>query len=160
LAQLKPGLQIQARARPYGERVFDGVVRGIDTRIDPVTRSVQVRALLPNPARALRPGLLLRVELLLDPREALVVPEAALLQQGTNHYVMLLVDSDAGQTVERRQVRIGTRQPGLAEIRDGLAVGDRVVTQGQDKARPGQPVTVLAVDDGTSSLRDMVKAGQ
>jgi membrane fusion protein (multidrug efflux system) len=34
--------------------VFDGVVRGIDTRIDPVTRSVQVRALLPNPARALR----------------------------------------------------------------------------------------------------------
>ncbi len=63
LEQLKPGLQIQARARPYGERAFDGVVRGIDSRIDPVTRSVQVRALLPNPARALRPGLLLRVEL-------------------------------------------------------------------------------------------------
>ena len=160
LEQLKPGLQIQARARPYGERAFDGVVRGIDSRIDPVTRSVQVRALLPNPARALRPGLLLRVELLLDPREALVVPEAALLQQGTNHYVMLLVDGDAGPTVERRQVQIGTRQPGLAEIRAGLAVGDRVVTEGQDKARPGQPVQVLAVDDGTTSLRDMVDAAQ
>lgn len=160
LAQLQPGLEIQARARPYGERVFDGVVRGIDTRIDPVTRSVQVRALLPNPARALRPGLLLRVELLLNPREALVVPEAALLQQGTNHYVMRLVDGDAGSTVERRQVRIGTRQPGLAEIRDGLAVGDRVVTEGQDKARPGQPVKVLAVDDGTNSLREMVDADQ
>ena len=160
LAQLQPGLEIQARARPYGERVFDGVVRGIDTRIDPVTRSVQVRALLPNPARALRPGLLLRVELLLNPREALVVQEAALLQQGTNHYVMRLVDGDAGSTVERRQVRIGTRQPGLAEIRDGLAVGDRVVTEGQDKARPGQPVKVLAVDDGTNSLREMVDADQ
>ena len=160
LEQLKPGLQIQARARPYGERAFDGVVRGIDSRIDPVTRSVQVRALLPNPARALRPGLLLRVELLLDPREALVVPEAALLQQGTNHYVMLLVDGDAGPTVERRQVQIGTRQPGLAEIRAGLAVGDRVVTEGQDKARPGQPVQVLAVDDGSTSLRDMVDAAQ
>jgi membrane fusion protein (multidrug efflux system) len=160
LEQLKPGLQIQARARPYGERVFDGVVRGIDSRIDPVTRSVQVRALLPNPARALRPGLLLRVELLLDPREALVVPEAALLQQGTNHFVMRLVDNDDGQTVERRQVQIGTRQPGLAEIRAGLAVGDRVVTEGQDKARPGQPVKVLAVDDGTSALREMVGGGQ
>jgi membrane fusion protein, multidrug efflux system len=119
-----------------------------------------VRALLPSPARALRPGLLLRVELLLDPREALVVPEAALLQQGTNHFVMRLVDNDDGQTVERRQVQIGTRQPGLAEIRAGLAVGDRVVTEGQDKARPGQPVKVLAVDDGTSALREMVGGGQ
>ena len=160
LAELEPGLSIEARARPYGERVFEGVVRGIDTRIDPVTRSVQVRALLPNPARALRPGLLMRVELLLDPRDAVMVPEAALLQQGTDHFVLLLMDGEDGLTVDRRQVQIGTRQPGLVEIRDGLAAGDRVVTEGQDKARPGQPVRLLAVDDGTSSLREMVGASK
>ncbi|MGB5733486.1 MAG: efflux RND transporter periplasmic adaptor subunit, partial [Thiohalocapsa sp.] len=160
LAQLKAGLEIQARARPYGERVFDGVVRGIDSRIDPVTRSVQVRALLPNPARALRPGLLLRVELLLDPREALVVPESALMQQGTNHFVLRLVDGDDGPTAERLQVQIGTREPGIVEIRDGLTAGDQVVTEGQDKVRPGQPLRVLAVDDGTRDLRDIVGADQ
>jgi membrane fusion protein (multidrug efflux system) len=151
LADLEPGLAIEARARPYGNRVFDGAVRGIDSRIDPVTRSVTVRALLPNPERALRPGLLMRVELLLNPREAVVVPEAALLQQGSDHFVLRLVDPEGddggeagdGPTVERRQVQIGTRQPGIVEIVDGLAAGDRVITEGQEKARPGQPVRVL-----------------
>lgn len=158
LAQLKPGLRIEARARPYGERVFEGVVRGIDSRIDPVTRSVQVRALLPNPARALRPGLLLRVELLLDPREAVVVPEAALLQEGTDHFVLLLMEGDEGLSAKRHQVEVGTRQPGLVEIRDGIAVGERVITEGQDKVRPGQPVQILAVDDGSRALPEMLGA--
>jgi len=143
LPSLGPGLKIEARARPYGNRVFAGVVRGIDSRIDPVTRSVVVRALLPNPERALRPGLLMRVELLLDPREALVVPEAALVQRGTDHFVLRLVDGEDGPTVERVQIQIGTRKPGLVEVREGLVAGDRVVTDGQGKAGPGQPVRVI-----------------
>ncbi|MGB5832747.1 MAG: efflux RND transporter periplasmic adaptor subunit [Thiohalocapsa sp.] len=158
LADLEPGLRIEARARPYGERLFDGVVRGIDSRIDPVTRSVQVRAILPNPARALRPGLLMRVELMLDQRDALVVPEAALLHLSDQHFVLLLVAGDDGLTVARREVEIGTRQPGLVEIRAGLELGDRVVTEGQDKARPGAPVEVLAVDDGSLSLGEIVES--
>ncbi len=143
LPALHPGLTIEARARPYGNRVFDGVVRGIDSRIDPVTRSVVVRALLANPERALRPGLLMRVELLVEPRDALVVPEAALIQRGTDHFVLRLVDGADGPTVERVQIHIGTRKPGLVEVRDGLAAGERVVTDGQGKARPGQPVRVM-----------------
>jgi membrane fusion protein (multidrug efflux system) len=160
LAQLEPGLKIEARARPYGERVFDGVVRGVDSRIDPVTRSVQVRALLPNPARVLRPGLLMRVELLIDPRDAVVVPEAALLHQGQDHFVLRLVDADGAPTVERRQVEIGARKPGVVEIRSGLSAGDQVVTEGQEKARPGQPVRVLALDDGSLSLREIAGSRQ
>jgi len=89
-----------------------------------------------------------------------VVPEAALMHQGTNHFVLRLVDGDDGPTAERRQVQIGTREPGLVEIRDGLTAGDRVVTEGQDKVRPGQPLRVLAVDDDTLSLRDIVGADQ
>jgi membrane fusion protein (multidrug efflux system) len=143
LPALHPGLGIEARARPYGNRVFDGVVRGIDSRIDPVTRSVVVRALLPNPERALRPGLLMRVELLVDPRDAVVVPEAALIQRGTDHFVLRLVDGEDGPTVERVQIQVGTRKPGLVEVRDGLDAGDRVVTDGQGSARPGQPVRVM-----------------
>jgi len=159
LSSLKPGLRIEAQSRAYGERVFDGVVRGVDSRIDPVTRSVTVRALLPNPERALRPGLLMQVQLLIDPRDAVVVPEAALMQQGQDHFVALLVDRDDGLTVERKQVEIGTRQPGVVEIRSGLAAGNRVVTEGQDKARPGQPVKVLAVDDGSRGLHEMAGGG-
>jgi membrane fusion protein (multidrug efflux system) len=97
--------------------------------------------------------------LLIDPRDAVVVPEAALMQQGQDHFVALLVDRDDGLTVERKQVEIGTRQPGVVEIRSGLAAGNRVVTEGQDKARPGQPVKVLAVDDGSRGLHEMAGGG-
>jgi membrane fusion protein, multidrug efflux system len=70
MSALQPGLRIEARAPAYGDRTFEGVVRGVDSRVDPVTRSIQVRALIPNPERTLKPGLLMRVELLVDPRDA------------------------------------------------------------------------------------------
>lgn len=148
MTALKPGLQIEARADAYGDRAFEGVVRGVDSRIDPVTRSIQVRAIIPNPERTLKPGLLMQVELLVDPRDGLVIPEAAVLHQGPNHFVQILVEGDAGLTSERRQVQIGTRKPGLVEVREGLLVGDRVIVDGHLKARPGQPLTILPDVDG------------
>jgi membrane fusion protein (multidrug efflux system) len=156
LPDLAPGLGISARARAYGDRPFEGEIRSVDSRVDPVTRSVQVRALIPNPERTLRPGVLMRVELLRNPREALVIPEAALLQQGEDHFVMRVSEDGSA---ERRQVRIGARRPGEVEIREGLAAGDRVVTHGNDKVRPGQRVEVRALDDGSASLRDMLGPG-
>ncbi len=157
LTALLPGMPIEARSRAYGIEVFTGTIRGIDSRVDPVTRSVQVRALIPNPERQLRPGVLMRVELLRNPREAAVVPEAALLQVGSKHSV-LVVGPD-GQ-VERRPVEIGTRLPGQVEILEGVTPGERVITDGQDKARPGQPVRILAVDDGSRGLREMLEAAR
>ncbi|MBK1699463.1 efflux RND transporter periplasmic adaptor subunit [Thiococcus pfennigii] len=157
LTTLAPGMAIEARARAFGDEVFTGAIRGIDSRVDPVTRSIQVRAILPNPERRLRPGVLMRVELKRNEREAPVIPEAALVQAGREHFVFAL---SAEHVVERRRVEIGARLPGVVEIRDGVAVGERVISQGQDKVRPGQTVRVLAVDDGTRTLREMLEAGQ
>ncbi len=103
LGSLKPGLRIEARARPFGDQVFDGVIRGIDSRVDPVTRAIGVRAVLPNPERLLKPGLLMQVDLLVNPRDAVVVPESALLHQGREHYLAVIVQSDGAPTVERRR---------------------------------------------------------
>jgi membrane fusion protein (multidrug efflux system) len=86
-----------------------------------------------------------------------VVPESALLQQGRDHFVLRLTGEGEALTAERIQVEIGTRKPGLVEIRSGLAAGDRVITQGQDKVRPGQTIEVLAVDDGTRGLEEMAR---
>jgi hypothetical protein len=120
------------------------VVRGVDSRVDPVTRSVRVRAILPNPEFTLKPGLLMRVELLLDPREALTVPEAAILHRGQEHFVLRVSEGETALTAERLQIRIGTRIPGWVEVRSGLAPGERVVTEGQEKVRPGQPIRLVA----------------
>ncbi|WP_236786418.1 efflux RND transporter periplasmic adaptor subunit [Allochromatium tepidum] len=159
LASLQPGLGIEATSSAFGARVFKGVVRGIDSRVDPVTRSVRVRAILPNPDFTLKPGLLMRVVLMLDPREALTVPEAAILHRGQEHFVLRLTEGESGPTTERLQIRIGTRIPGWVEVRDGLEPGDRVVTEGQEKIRPGQPIRLVAgpgsaPDDSTANRTD------
>ena len=157
LTSLKPGLGISAKARAYANRSFEGQVSAIDSRVDPVTRAIQVRALIPNPDRTLKPGVLMQVELLRNPREALLVPESALLQQGSEHFVMLLAAADK---VERRQVQIGARRPGEVEIRAGLAAGDKVITHGNDKVRPGQQVTVQGQDRGAPGLPQVLETGQ
>jgi len=151
LPDLRIGLGIQARARIY-ERTFAGTIRGIDSRVDPVTRSIQVRALISNPDRALKPGVLMQVALLRNPRDALVVPEAALLHRGHEHFVMRLGDGDL---VGRRTVEIGARRPGEVEILTGLSAGDRVVVDGTNKVRAGQKVQIRAVDDGTRHGRPL-----
>jgi membrane fusion protein (multidrug efflux system) len=68
----------------------------------------------------------------------------------------MLVDED--EKAQRRQVRIGARLPGVVEIMDGLAAGERVITHGNDKVRPGQPVTIKALDDGSRPLREMLES--
>ena len=156
LASLAPGLAIEAQAPALGERIFAGEIAAVDTRVDPVTRSVQVRALLPNPDRLLRPGLLMRVELLRNPRQGLSIPESALLHRGEQHFVLVLTDGSDAPTPERRQVDVGARRPGFVEVVSGLSAGERVITHGADKAKPGEPVTVLAVDDGSRTLAEML----
>jgi membrane fusion protein (multidrug efflux system) len=155
LPDLQPGLVIQARAQALGDRVFTGAIAAIDSRVDPVTRAIQVRALLPNPERDLKPGLLMQVEVPRNPRQGLAIPEAALLQRGRDHRVLVVGEGDK---VEERRVEIGARRPGTVEIATGLAAGERVITHGTDKVRPGQVVRVLAVDDGSKSLKEMLEA--
>lgn len=146
LPDLKPGLAIHAKARAYGERTFDGEIRSIDSRVDPVTRSILVRALIPNPDLSLKPGVLMQVELLRNPRDGLVVLEEALLQQGRQHFVIRVGE---GEVAEKRQVKIGMRRPGMVEIVSGLALGDRVVIEGNDKVRPSQKLKVRLIDEAT-----------
>ena len=157
LPDLEPGLRIEAQARAYGDRRFAGEIRSIDSRVDPVTRSIQVRALFPNPNRTLKPGVLMQVALLRNPRDAMVVPESALLHQGRDHFVIAVADGDVA---EQRQVRIGARRPGSVEVLHGLTAGDRIITHGNDKVRTGHKIAVQAVDDGTRSLQEMLGSGR
>jgi membrane fusion protein (multidrug efflux system) len=69
LASIKSGTPIVATSPAFDKRRFEGQVSSIDSRIDPVTRAIVVRAILPNPERLLKPGLLMQVTLLKNPRE-------------------------------------------------------------------------------------------
>jgi membrane fusion protein, multidrug efflux system len=137
MGSLVPGLVVQGQTSAYPGRRFDGTVSVIDTRIDPVTRTVAAVALLPNPEGDLRPGMFMTVRLLLDQRpDALLIPEEALVPIADKQFVFVVVNGRA----ERRSVRIGSRFDGQAEALEGLAEGDLVVTRGLQKIRDGLPV--------------------
>lgn len=139
LAAVKEGQSVTATSAAFPEREFSGTVRSIDSRVDPVTRAVTVRAEIPNGERLLRPGMLMAVKLYRPDRPALVIPELALTQVGSNAHVFR-VKPDA--TVEQVAVRTGARRRGEVEIVDGLAAGDRIVVEGTVKLRPGAKVAL------------------
>lgn len=157
LSSLSPGLGIEARSAALGDAVFSGEIASINSRIDPVTRTVTVRAQIDNPDRLLRPGLLMRAELLRDPRDALMIPEAAVSRRGDQASVLVVSGEADGEPIAgHRDIRVGLREPGFVEVTAGLSEGDRVITHGADKARPGQPVQVMAVDDGRQPLAELL----
>ncbi|MCC7635805.1 efflux RND transporter periplasmic adaptor subunit [Stenotrophomonas rhizophila] len=139
LATLSQGDKVSATSVAYPGRQFDGVVATIDTRVDPGTRAVTVRADFINTDHALRPGMLLDVRMFRPERQALVIPEIAVVQVGRDSFVYRV---KADHSVERIDISSGARRAGVVEIRSGLKAGDRIVVDGTGKLRPG-----LKVDD-------------
>ncbi len=142
LPALQPGTPLEATAPGFVGKKFQGTIRSVASRIDPVTRTVQVRAELPNPERLLKPGMLMKVELLGRPRLACVVPEGALLPQGRGNAVFVIVDSADASRAERREVQTGARRQGWVEILQGVEAGERVVVDGGFRLSPGAVVKV------------------
>ena len=156
VASVAPGLTIEAQSRAFPEEVFRGEVVSVSNEIDPVTRAFRVRALIPNPERRLRSGMLLTLALASGERDAHVVPEEALLTRGREHSVFVVLGAGDALHAERRIVQIGTRVPGVVEILAGLEAGERVVTHGAFRLNDGDEVRIKAVDDGSVPLAELL----
>lgn len=139
-ARISSGVQIAARTAAFPDRTFQGVISDVDSRIDPTTRTVRVRAMLPNSDETLRPGMLMTVQVLANPREALAIPEVAIVDRAEGAFVYRVTAGDNGHVVEQVPVQTGQRAGGMAEVLGGLNPGDLVVTEGVQSVRPGQPV--------------------
>jgi membrane fusion protein, multidrug efflux system len=141
LGAVRPGQRIELGADAFAGETFAGEVYAIDPLIDESGRSIVLRARLPNPDDRLRPGLFVRVTLVLNEREdAIQIPEQALVPQGRDQFVFRVVDGKATLT----RVTAGIRRDGLVEIIEGLSPDDEVVTAGQLKVRDGAPIKPLA----------------
>ncbi|ABM00112.1 efflux RND transporter periplasmic adaptor subunit [Shewanella amazonensis] len=138
LPQLHPGKAVEAQAVAYEGQLFTGKVTSIDSRVNPSTRAVTVRAEIPNPDAKLLPGMLMKIRLIKTSREAIMVPESAIIPLQNRHYVYMV---GADNKVDRREVTIGLRKRGWAEIVDGLALGETIMIRGILKVRPGDQVT-------------------
>lgn len=139
LTVVSSGMNIAAHSLVYPDRTFAGTVDSVDTRLDPVARSVRVRAILANPDGALKPGMFLTVDLQRDRGNVLVAPEEAIVPERDQQFVFQVVD---GQAVKRR-VTLGRRVPGLVEVTGGISAGDVLITEGTHKVREGSPVEIV-----------------
>jgi len=140
LSHVAAGLPVVARSAAWPETPFAGTVATVDTRVDPVTRTITVRALVPNPKRLLRPGMFLTVSLERRDVTALMVPEQAIVPEQSRQFVLTL---DGNHVVEKREVRTGRRRPGQVEVLSGLQEGELVIAEGTQKARPGSAVEIV-----------------
>jgi membrane fusion protein (multidrug efflux system) len=140
LSRIEQGLSVMARSAAWPDVEFAGQVTAVDSRVDTVSRTVMVRSLIPNEEGRLRAGMFLTVTLLKENIQALMIPEQSLVPERSTQSVFV-VSSD--NIVEQRLVKTGRRRPGEVEILQGLQPGERVITEGMQKVRDGQAVTIL-----------------
>lgn len=149
LTALAEGQDIVATAAARPGEPFRGKITTIEPLVDPVTRSVRVRAVLPNADGALLPGMLMSVVVETQPRMALAVPELAVVGEADRRYVFILDDENKAR---RTEVEVGARDGGLIEIRSGLTEGQRVVGEGLVKVSDGMKVR-LDGDEQTAAAQ-------
>ncbi|WP_374618595.1 efflux RND transporter periplasmic adaptor subunit [Pandoraea sp.] len=120
-----------------------GTVYSVDNRFDTTSGTIRVRARFDNADGALVPGLYARIRVGGgEPHPALLVDEAAIGTDQSKKFVLVV---DAQNKVQYREVQLGERHGGLVEIAGGLKDGERIVVNGLQRVRPGDPVTPKAV---------------
>lgn len=138
LAHLSLGQAAKVMLDALPDEVFEAEVMAINPRASAESRSIELRALIQNTAGRLRPGLFARVQLELGrTNNALMVPEAAVFPRGEQNFVYRIDDQDRAALVE---VRLGQREPGYVEIRNGLNGGDEIITGGIQRLSDGMAV--------------------
>jgi membrane fusion protein, multidrug efflux system len=156
LATVARGTPIEATTPVFPNRRFAGEVTSLDSTIDPVTRSITVRAIIPNEQQDLVPGMLMTLNLLRNERVGLVVAEEAIVPRGRETFVMVVDTSTEPYRARQRQVEIGTRIPGRVEVVSGLSAGEIVITHGALKLRPESPVRIHAENDGSRPVAELL----
>jgi membrane fusion protein (multidrug efflux system) len=145
---IRPGLEITAQIAGVPDRTFTGKVTTLDSRVDPVTRSIVIRAELPNRDGTLKPGMFMTAKIGAPALQALLIPEGAIVPEQGKTFVFVVKNGVAS----KREVTLGRRRPGEVQVTTGLEAGERVVVEGTQKIRDGVQVLELEpVDSAVAS---------
>jgi len=146
--EVRAGAEVRATTQIFPGEAFDGVVTSVSPRIDTVSRSFTARARIPNPDLRLPGDAFMRVTLVLAARQGVLAPEEAVVSEAGETYVYVVAQDRA----ERRAVTVGARLKGRAEITQGLAPGEMVITRGVQKVGDGRAVRVIEIEGEGAAL--------
>lgn len=152
------GQELEVIIDALPDKPFRAKVDAIDPQVDSAGRSALLRGRIANPEYKLKPGMFARVRLILAERkDALIVPEEAIVPQGDKSSVWKIVDGKAVRT----EVKTGMRRDAKVEIVEGLKLGDLVVTAGQMRlSRDGAPVRINSGLDAPEGKATEAKVGK
>lgn len=142
LARFNAGNEMPVKAfdRNFKTVLATGVLKSIDNQIDASTGMIKLKAEFTNEDNSLYPNQFVNAQLLIEDREnSILVPANAILRGAQGTYVYTV---DAQNTVAARPVKLGGVNSQVAEVVEGLTVGETVVTDGFDKLRPGAKVHI------------------
>jgi membrane fusion protein (multidrug efflux system) len=137
LPRIKVGQAINALSIAYPKIIFKGEIITLDSRVNPDTRSIKVRANIQNKNALLRPGMLLTLDLIDQQRVTKMLPEESVFMRANKHLVYKVSPE---MIVNEQAIEIGIRQNGQVEVLNGLEVGDKIVLQGLLKVKTGSKV--------------------
>ena len=145
LSRLATGLKVRVTADAYPDKIFEGELAAINPDLNAATRSVGLRAKFANAEKLLRPGMFVRVEVLMpQAKKVLAIPATAVLSAPSGDSVfVILPSSEKGGTnlvVQQKFIRTGATHGDFIAVENGLQAGDKVVTAGVFKLRNGMGV--------------------
>ncbi|MCH9644673.1 MAG: efflux RND transporter periplasmic adaptor subunit [Gammaproteobacteria bacterium] len=145
LPKLKNNQLVKIKVSTYPDKTFYGTVNFISPTINQATRTVAIQATVPNKDNLLKPGMFVHAEQQIEVlKNAIVVPEQAILADVKGYYVYKVVGNKAAQVY----IKVGTRLNGRAQVLSGLSVGDEIVTAGQQKLNDGSIISVSSSPTG------------
>lgn len=157
LSSIEKGSKIRATSKAFVSEEFIGSISAISSRIDPVSRSIMVRALIKNESRILKPGLLMHVQIDANIRDKIVIPEQCIISNNTQNSVLVVHKDGEVTTAKKRNVTIGSRKKGYVEIVSGLQEGEQIVSHGLVKVKHGGQIFIQGVQQKGDTLDTLLK---
>jgi len=148
---VRKGMVARIRIDDFADRLFEGKVAGMDSTAEP-NPNPKAEIQLPNRNRLLKPGMMARVSVVLGSDEALLVPVAAVIEQGGKNYVYVVVK---GKAMRKVITTTGWRGEGNVAITDGVSEGELIVVSGQERLRPNVKVRVQEETEARARARSM-----
>ena len=130
---IKKGLPITAKFSGNKNKIYNGIVSAVSSRINAETRSLLIRVKIDNEDAELIPGSLLEVTVNYNERNSLGIPDTSIMLEGDKMYVYKVSEKNI---TDKTEIKTGIRDGGYVEVLSGLNEGENIVAEGLKKVRP------------------------
>lgn len=127
MSNIHPGQQIELHANSFPTKKFIGTLNFVAESVNPDTRTLMVRAEVPNPDRLLKPKMFGRMKILVMQDKVLSLPKEAVQDAGSDKVVYISLGEER---FEERKIEIGRESDGFVEVISGVRDGEKIVTAG------------------------------